>query len=559
MSSPTPLSTAPVVAATRWQLRLLGRFLLDDGHRALGPLRSRSAMLLLARLALAPERDHAREELAALLWPDADGVTGRNRLRQTLSLLKAVLEPPGAPPVLLADRRVLRVVPGALWCDVPAFEQACWAGQRALAGQLYRGLLLPGLADEWIVDERQRLAALHQRLGDAAPAPPVVVPRPPPPAPTVPPLPGYLTPLVGADTSGARLQALLAQHRLVTVLGAGGVGKTRLAVEVARCLCSPGPAAPPQVARVALVPLVGVVHAADLRPRLLAHLHEQTHAQPYAQPPASGPLLLVLDHCEQLDEGAVQVLAQCIEEQPGVQWLLTARRPLGLDGERCFQLQPLPLPTPCTPVAELALNPALALFIHRARAHRPDFHLQRLPPDQQAALIDLVAWLEGLPLALELAALQMRTLDPAALLALLRAARDDRSAPGAGLRFLARRGVRGGSDPRHVSMWAVLAGSWQLLDAAQQALLTRLCQRPGATPWAQAVALGSDGPAAAQARLHTLVSHAVLTLQRGPAEPLHAQAQAKAEVQVLPPGPVREFVLAVHQDPGLLADLPAAP
>ncbi|MCB2020315.1 MAG: hypothetical protein KDG44_05895, partial [Burkholderiaceae bacterium] len=116
----------------RWQLRLLGGFELDDGCHRLTRLRSRAAMALLARIALAPQRDHAREELAALLWPQADGATARSRLRQTLSLLRAVLEPPGAPPVLLADRRVVRAVPGALWCDAVAFESALRQGHAEL-------------------------------------------------------------------------------------------------------------------------------------------------------------------------------------------------------------------------------------------------------------------------------------------------------------------------------------------------------------------------------------------------------------------------------------------
>ena len=119
MNSALPTFSTSTHAASSvpvWHVRLLGAFQLVDGSHTPHRLRSRAAKLLLARVAMAPEREHAREELATLLWPEADGDAARNRLRQTLSELKAVLEPPGAPTVLLADRRALRAVPGTLWC-----------------------------------------------------------------------------------------------------------------------------------------------------------------------------------------------------------------------------------------------------------------------------------------------------------------------------------------------------------------------------------------------------------------------------------------------------------
>lgn len=98
----------------RWRLRLLGSWALEGDTGAQAPPSSSAVNSLLARLGLAPARDHAREELTALLWPEADAQTGRARLWQALVLLKALLEPPGSAPVLLADRRVLRPAPGAL-------------------------------------------------------------------------------------------------------------------------------------------------------------------------------------------------------------------------------------------------------------------------------------------------------------------------------------------------------------------------------------------------------------------------------------------------------------
>ena len=104
-------ATSPPPPRAAWQLRLLGGFAIDDGRQRLTRLHSRAAVLLLARLALRPGRDHGREELAALLWPEADAATGLARLRQTLSTLRATLERSAglgdARPLFAADRRVL--------------------------------------------------------------------------------------------------------------------------------------------------------------------------------------------------------------------------------------------------------------------------------------------------------------------------------------------------------------------------------------------------------------------------------------------------------------------
>jgi predicted ATPase len=547
----------PAIAeAVVWQVRLLGGFEIDDGRHRLTRLRSRAAMALLARVALAPTRDHAREELATLLWPDADAAAGRARLRQTLSLLKAVLEPPGAPPVLLADRRVLRVAPGALWCDAVAFEQAWHAGQVARALALYRGDLLPGHYDEWVQDERQRLASLRERLNDTAPpsaaAAPMAVPadgaarrsggttR----------LPQYLTRLIGADLQGARLRALVADRRWTTVIGPGGCGKTRLACEVARWLCEPDPGTQAaRFERAVFVPLVGAVDARQCLDRTLLALRLESGGDAMAQLASAldgQQLLLVLDNAEQLDDAAVQAFAGLAESLPDLHWLVTSRRPLGVDGEAPFPLATLDLPPEDAPLAELAMTPAVALFVDRARAHRADFHVQA---GNASALADLVRWLEGLPLAIELAASHARSLGPAELLALLQAASRDATDPASGLAFLARRGARGGTDPRHASMRAVIDWSWRLLDAGQQHLLAMAAGLPAGLTRDAAVVLGSpDGMplpvATAQAGLDSLLAHSVLKLQPG----------QDGRPRYLPYEPVREFTLAQRGAPALAAD-----
>src|SRR5687768_1539609 len=151
-----------------WQVCLLGGLRLTRrGHDDITRLPSRAVTALLARLALAPQRAHAREELIELLWPGVELEIGRNRLRQALSTLKSLLEPAGAPlrqSVLLADRQHVRVVDGTLRCDAVAFQRAARSGQVDEARTLYGGELLPGVYDEWINEERLRLAAVHERL-----------------------------------------------------------------------------------------------------------------------------------------------------------------------------------------------------------------------------------------------------------------------------------------------------------------------------------------------------------------------------------------------------------
>ncbi|MDP1690910.1 MAG: hypothetical protein Q8L49_02930 [Burkholderiaceae bacterium] len=131
-----PLTAAPATPAdlpdALWQVRLLGGLEISDGRQRLHRLPSRAAVALLARLAIWPQRAHAREELIECLWPGVELGVGRNRLRQVLSSLKSLLEPAGrAPPqpVLVADRTSVRVVPDGLACDVPHFERQLQAGR----------------------------------------------------------------------------------------------------------------------------------------------------------------------------------------------------------------------------------------------------------------------------------------------------------------------------------------------------------------------------------------------------------------------------------------------
>ena len=547
---PHPAQAAdPGAQQPRWQLRLLGDVVLRPDQGPPQHLPGRAATALLARLALAPGRAHPREELVDLLWPGVALDVGRNRLRQVLSTLKSLLDGPagaagGPQEVITADRLAVRLAGRHLQCDATAFEAAVRAGRHAESAALYRGELLPGFYDEWVLQERTRLAGLAETL------PPVAAPAYPAPVagPGALNLPHYLTQLHGADAVGARLRADVQAHRLVTLLGPGGFGKTRLAVEVAHSLAdttgwgpqqAAGAAPPPRFDLVAFVPLVAC-QAQDARPEallaaLLLALRQDARGQgtldQLASLLAGRRSLLVLDNFEQLVDPCADMVATLLARCPGLHLLVTSRRALGLDGEHERPLSPLPLPAdepralpgggpgawPGDDAA--ALNPAVALFVDRARAVRADFQLDA---GNRAAVVALVRLLQGMPLAIELAAARVRSLAPADLLALLQQAGQADATAAPALALLARQGPRAGGDARHASMLAVVQWSWQLLSPLAQGLLPQLSVFAGSFSAAAAQALG-DAPAVTVAlALDELVAHSMLRAEpaadTGPAD-----------------------------------------
>ncbi|WP_282793366.1 BTAD domain-containing putative transcriptional regulator [Streptomyces sp. CC224B] len=305
------------------------------------------------------------------------------------------------------------------------------------------------LARELGADPSAELAALHlELLRGAEPARRPAVPVP-------------LTPLVGRAGELARVRDLLAGCRLVTLTGPGGAGKTRLAVEAAREVAGVG-----DVCFVELAPLAGGSRVADAVLGALG-VRDGFHA------PARGgdaterllaalegrELLLVLDNCEHVMDDAARTTALLLGVHPGVRVLATSREALGITGEALC------------PVPPLAAAPAARLFGERAAAVRPDFADQAALPERAALVGSVCAALDGLPLAIELAAARLRTLTLDELAARL----DDR------FRLLSR-GDRT-KAPRHRTLHAVVEWSWDLLDGAERELARRLTVFPGgATP-----------------------------------------------------------------------------
>src|SRR5882672_10052991 len=248
--------------------------------------------------------------------------------------------------------------------------------------------------------------------------------------------------------------------RLLSLVGPGGVGKTRLAVRIATDLGRgfPGGAWMVELAELQDPALVGnaVMAALDLR--------DQAATEPLALLRSylrDKELLLILDNCEHLLEAAAQFVSEVISAAPGVRVIATSREPLSVAGEHVLPVPPLELPAPYTePLERLRQNEAVTLFIERAAAASGRFELTA---SNQAAVVGLCRRLDGLPLAIELAAVRTRALGPEQILGRL----SDRF----GL-------LTGGSRaalPRHQTLRTTVEWSYDLLTQVERTLLTRLC------------------------------------------------------------------------------------
>ncbi|MCK2213488.1 AAA family ATPase [Actinomadura sp. ATCC 31491] len=245
-------------------------------------------------------------------------------------------------------------------------------------------------------------------------------------------LPAPVTSFVGRAADVARLRALLSRRddggaRLVTLVGPGGAGKTRLALEAAAGLDVPGG-----------VWLVELAAADGVRAALESVLRT---SDPVAALRAAEPLV-VLDNCEHVVDEAARVAEWLLAEVAGLRVLVTSREPLDIPGETLHPVPPLPEPQ------------AVELFAARAAAARPGL---RVEPEQAARIC---RELDGIPLAIELAAARLRTMPVPLLIEQL----GDR---------LALRGGRT-AEPRHRTLRAVIDWSWNLLSDAERELLRGL-------------------------------------------------------------------------------------
>ena len=233
-------------------------------------------------------------------------------------------------------------------------------------------------------------------------------------------IPTFLNPFRGRDAERADLTELVASHRLVTVLGPGGMGKTRLAVELL--------AAVDRAQRPFDLPVLFVELAATRDEESIPHAIATTLGIEIGQRRdptdavceylATIPHLVVLDNCEHVLSAATEITAQIMSRTTATRVLATSRMPLGVDGERLYRLGPLPVPAAGVVAAtdSVAANPSAAIFLDRARLADPEV----LADDGDAQRVaELCRALDGLPLALELAAGRVAAFGLADLVGLL--------------------------------------------------------------------------------------------------------------------------------------------
>jgi predicted ATPase len=330
--------------------------------------------------------------------------------------------------------------------DAPA--PLCWAIERCLAKE----------PDKRYVSTRElarELAAIRDRFLE----------KPAQPAETCPTnLPVQRTGFVGREKEVAAAKELLLRPdvRLVTVTGPGGIGKTRLAVQVASALIESFPGgthfvplsslSDPGLIASAIVQTLGIREAGSRSPVEILKENLQNSLR--------SPMLLVLDNFEHLMQGA-HTVADLLATGSNLKMMVTSRAALHVYGEHEFPVPPLALPDSRSTltVSGLSQCPAVALFVQRAIAAKPDFELNR---ENASAVAEICARLDGLPLAIELAAARVKVLSPASMLARLAS------------RLQLLTGGARDLPQRQQTLRAAMDWSYDLLTPAEQKLLRRL-------------------------------------------------------------------------------------
>jgi predicted ATPase len=417
--------------------------------------RLKKARELVKLLALAPGHRLLREQAMDVLWRDRTPDAAANNLHQAVYVARRALE---ADAIRVRDG-VLQL---AAEVDVDRLERAAADARSAgtaasyrAALSLYGGELLPeNRYDDWADERRDELAELATALEDELGALPAGADE------RRPRLPARTGSFIGRARELDELTALLGGTRLLTLTGTGGVGKTRLALELARA------AEPSWADGAALVELDSVADArlipdaiADaLDVRSLSGESTGDAIVEFLEPRA---LLLVVDNCEHLLAATAERVDMLLRSAPNLTILATSREPLRVPGEIVFRVPSLDIPDP-----QQALEPreligfeAVELFVERARAVAPRFELD----DNNAVDVARICFrLDGLPLAVELAAGRLGALDPAAI------------ADRLGDRFRVLSARSHAAPTRQQTLTATLEWSHELLEEDERILFRRL-------------------------------------------------------------------------------------
>lgn len=308
-------------------------------------------------------------------------------------------------------------------------------------------------------------------------------------------LPEPVGPLLGRAPELDLLVASVREHRVVTITGPGGVGKTRFMVELGRVL------APDFLDGVAFIPLADILEADAFMPALAAALdvkesEERTLGDGVTSLIGDKKALLLLDNLEQIVSAAPEI-ARLVATCPRLRILITSRTVLRIAAEWEFPLAPLALPSSSDAGSSESLldYPAVALFVERARAANSSF---ALTPQNAGAVTEVCRRLDGLPLALELAAARLRILSPEALLERLDHAL-----------ILLTSGPRDAAE-RHQTLRATIDWSHALLAESEQRLFRRMAVFAGGCTLADVEAVCAEPGGTSLEELGSLVDKALV-------------------------------------------------
>ena len=291
-------------------------------------------------------------------------------------------------------------------------------------------------------------------------------------------LPAQVSSFIGRKRDVPRVVAALGSSRVVTITGVGGVGKTRLALQVAADVL-------PRYRDGAWLIELASVRDPDGVAAAIATVFHVTNAGGQSLEDglikmlAHKQLLLVMDNCEHVLTGVARLMRRVERECPGAVVLATSREGMAIDGEQLIALPPLTVGEATNDVERLLESDAVGLFVERARQVKASF---ALTPSNAGAVVEICGRLDGIALAIELAAARVIAMSPAELVERL-----DR-------RFHVLAGGRRGAVERHATLRAAIDWSYELLDPAEQRLLSRMAVFSGGCTLAALEDVCSGGP-----------------------------------------------------------------